>query len=58
MTTKLHQLNIPDLPKAVDVRGLRCIHCGHKLKSSEAFTVRDDGYFNRLEFQVCTPPED
>ena len=54
MTIKLHQLDIPDTPKAVDVRSLHCIHCGNKLKTSEAFTIRADGYKQRGDYEPCT----
>ena len=57
--TTLHQCVIPDVGKeeVSDAGHLTCIHCDKVMQAGDAFTANDDGYFDRLEFQVCTPPD-
>lgn len=55
----LHECEIPDAGKAevFDKGALPCKHCGRIMQGGDAFTATASGYFNRLEFRVCTPNE-
>lgn len=51
--TILHEVQIPDTPKGVDIRRCKCKHCGKQMNTGDAFTVRADGYRKRHEYVPC-----